>query len=119
MRQEIPFTNEIGQVIQPGDEVVVVTHCTGSTKVRKGIYVGLYGKSVQAKVPSDSYAYFVKGSNERAPANFSNRLWNCGLKYNTPEFEQLREEVYAPYEYRKSNELRITTLQQNRIYKLG
>jgi hypothetical protein len=118
-REVIPFTNDFGQVINPGDDVVVVTTCTGSTNTQKGKYVGMHGKSVQAEVPSSSYAYFVKGSDERAPHNFHNELYKSGFNWNTPEWKALREKVYAPYEYRKIHGTRITTLQYNRIYKLA
>lgn len=118
-REVVPFTNDFGQVINPGDEVVVVTTCTGNTNTQKGKYVGMRGKSVQAEVPSNSWAYFVKGTDELAPRNFSDRLWKSGLKYNTPEYQALRDEVYGPYEYRRTGGTRITTLYYNRIYKLA
>ncbi|CAB4143277.1 hypothetical protein UFOVP447_108 [uncultured Caudovirales phage] len=118
-REAVPFTNDFGQVINPGDEVVVVTTCTGSTNTQKGKYVGMSGKSVQAEVPSNSWAYFVKGTDERAPANFHNELYKSGFKWNTPEWKELRDKVYAPYEYRKTGGTRITTLYYNRIYKLA
>lgn len=118
-REVIPFTNSFGQVINPGDDVAVVTTCTGNTCIAKGKYVGMRGKYVQAEVPSSSYAYFVKGSDERAPYNFSDCLWKAGLKYNTPEWKALRDEVYGPYEYRQTGGTRITTLYYNRIYKLA
>lgn len=118
-REAIPFTNDFGQVINPGDDVVVVTTRTGNTNTQKGKYVGMRGKSVQAEVPSSSYAYFVKGTDERAPHNFSDRLWKAGLKYNTPEWTALHDEVCGPYEYRRTEGTRITTLQYNRVYKLA
>ena len=118
-REAIPFTNDFGQVINTGDDVVVVTTCTGNTNTRKGKYVGMRGKSVQAEVPSSSYAYFVKGTDERAPHNFHERLRNAGLKYPTPEWTALRDEIYGPYEYRRTEGTRITTLQYNRVYKLA
>lgn len=118
-REAIPFTNDFGQVINPGDDVVVVTTCTGNTNTQKGVYVGMCGKRVQAEVPSYSWAYFVKGTDERAPANFSDRVWKAGLKYGSPEWKELRDEVYAPYEYRATGGTRITTLIYNRIYKLA
>lgn len=118
-REAVPFTNDFGQVINPGDDVVVVTTCTGNTNTQKGKYVGMRGKRVQAEVPSNSYAYFFKNSDERAPANFHKELYNAGLKWNTPEYKELRDKVYAPYEYRQTGGTRITTLIYNRIYKLA
>lgn len=118
-REAVSFTNEIGQVIHPGDDVIVVTTCTGSTSTQKGRYIGMNGKRVQAEVPSAHWTYFVKGTDERAPYNFTDRLWKASLKYNSPEWKALRDEVYAPYEYRRVVGTRITTLQYNRIYKLA
>ena len=118
-REAIPFTNDFGQVINPGDEVVVVTTCTGNTNTQKGKYVGMRGKYVQAEVPSNAWAYFYKDTGERAPYNFGAELWNSGLKYNTPEYTALREKIYGRVEYRKTGGTRITTLQYNRIYKLA
>ncbi len=118
-REAIPFTNDFGQVINPGDDVVVVTTCTGSTNTQKGKYVGMRGKSVQAEVPSNSWAYFVKGTDELAPHDFWKGMQGHSFKYGTPEYNELREKVYGPYEYRKLNTTRITTLYYNRIYKLA
>lgn len=59
-----PFTNELGQVIQPGDHIIAVTQgYNHSTKVRKGIYLGLRfaskGKvsSVVVKVQTSGYRW--------------------------------------------------------------
>ncbi len=118
-REVVAFQNNIGQTIEPGDDIVVVSTCTGNTRVQKGKYVGMRGKRVQAEVPSSSYAYFVKGSDERAPHNFHNELYKSSFHWNTLEWKELREKVYAPYEYRKIEGTRITTLIYNRIYKLA
>ena len=119
MRNSVPFTNSFGQVINPGDEVVVVTHCTGSTNITKGKYLGMRGESVQAEVPDRKWTWFVKGTDDRAPANFHGELYKSGLYYNTPEWKALRDKLYDPYEYRRAGGTRITTLIENRIYKLA
>lgn len=36
------FTNEFGQVINVGDEVIYASTCTGSTSIRKGTFGGIY-----------------------------------------------------------------------------
>lgn len=37
-----PYTNSLGQVLQPGDEVVAVATSTGNTYIYKGKYLGVY-----------------------------------------------------------------------------
>lgn len=97
-RNVVPFTNDFGQVINPGDEVVVVTTCTGSTNTAKGVYVGMHGKSVQAEVEYTKFEWYNKETDK------------AGSYYHIPS--ELRSHRRVPSK-------RITTLQQNRIYKLA
>ena len=97
-REVIPFTNDFGQVINPGDEVVVVTTCTGNTNTQKGRYVGMRGKSVQAEVEYTKFEWFNKDTGE------------AGSYYKIPS--ELRSHRRVPAK-------RITTLWYNRIYKLA
>ena len=97
-REVSPFTNDFGQVINPGDEVVVVTTCTGNTNTQKGKYVGMRGKSVQAEVEYMKYEWYNKETNE------------IGSYYKIPTEQRAIRRVPAK---------RITTLQYNRIYKLA
>jgi len=39
--EAIPFTNELKQVINPGDSIIAVTHCTQHIDVNLGRYIGL------------------------------------------------------------------------------
>ena len=52
MTTPISFTNEFGQVIQPGDEVMFVTKSTGLIAIRRGTYVGM-APSGGAQVKAD------------------------------------------------------------------
>ena len=97
-RDIVPFTNDFGQVINPGDDVVVVTTCTGSTNTSKGTYVGMRGKSVQAEVEYTKYEWYNKETDE------------AGSYYKIPS--ELRAMRRVPAK-------RITTLCYNRIYKLA
>jgi Tfp pilus assembly protein PilP len=55
-----PFTNEFGQVIQPGDKIIAVAQgYQHSIKVRNGIYLGLR-RDQNGKVSSVSIRYKVK-----------------------------------------------------------
>jgi len=97
-RDEVPFTNASGQVINPGDDVLVVTVCTGSVYTYTGKYLGMRGKSVQALVEDDSYTWV------------DSRTGQAGSYYNIPsEFRK----------YQKSKRNRISTLQRNRVYKIA
>jgi hypothetical protein len=98
-RVEVPFTNEFGQVIQPGDEVLVVTMCTKTLNMQRGTYLGLRNRSVQVRVPDNSWEWYNKETG--LPGSY----------YSIPA--SLRE-------YRKKvNATRISTLQLNRIYKIA
>lgn len=55
-----PFTNEFGQVIQPGDKIIAVAQgYNHSVSVHKGIYLGLR-KSGMFKVSSVSVRYQIE-----------------------------------------------------------
>lgn len=41
----VSFINEFGDVIQPGEDVLIVTMCTKTTHVSKGRYLGSRGES--------------------------------------------------------------------------
>ena len=97
-REAIPFTNDFGQTINPGDEVIVITTCTKSTNTRKGKYVGMSGKSVQAEVEYTKFEWYNKETGE------------AGSYYKIPLEQRSHRRVPAK---------RITTLNYNRIYKLA
>lgn len=44
------FVNEIGQTVKVGDDVVIVTHCTGSVGIGKGRYAGRRGDDDNVRV---------------------------------------------------------------------
>lgn len=56
--QKIPFTNEYGQVINPGDKVIAVTEAWKQAKIRDAIYVGITeGKKVIISYSGKKYVY--------------------------------------------------------------
>ena len=93
-----PFTNQWGDVINPGDKVFAITVCTGRTNVDKVEYVGYiqhsHSVSVQVRRPHIYRQAFYKGTDQHA----------------TWPFESNRE-----VEWRKRETTWITTLQYNRI----
>lgn len=129
-RQEVPFTNDLGQTIQVGDEVVVVTMCTKSVYTNRGKYIGLRNGNVQAELALEMNVLVDKETREQV--NIWKILEEEGvgypyrIRYGTPEYKEAleryntrRQEIMAKCEYEKRPYTRVTTLQRNRIYKLA
>ena len=95
------FTNEFGQVIRPGDDVVIVT--TGynhSVSVTKGKFVRVNENNrVQCEVPYEKYIYLDLNDN---PVDYY-----YARRYNIAG------------NFKIVSSTRITTLILNRVYKLG
>lgn len=130
------FTNELGQVINPGDEVVIVT--TGyshSVSTNKATYLDVHpngGVRCVKKVKSSFYAF--KDSDERVPLSyfkemnselnkFINERGIAGNKYYgtqyQPEYTEIRKKYMDKVELRYEFVDQRTTLKLNRIYKLA
>ena len=109
-----PFTNEFGDVIQPGDTVYSITRCTGSTHVSKGKYLGVIKRYdywrkgeapyVQVEVDAKKAAYRWKDTKE-------DTTWNEYWKQRSTTGRGI-EIYYVPYK-------RVSTLQLNRIVPGG
>jgi hypothetical protein len=133
--ETLPFTNSIGQVISPGDKVVIVTMCTKSVYTASGTYNGLVNGKVQCtKSVRESY-YVFKDTREEVPNSYfieSNKRiseWSSEWMkanpgptsyryYTQPEYKAMREETMNKVEIAYRYVDRKTTLQRNRIYKL-
>lgn len=144
---KVPFTNSLKQVLNPGDEVVVVT--SGYNKqinIRRGTYLGRYKKedgSVSCIVDRPVGHWRNKSTGQLlADAELYGRLnkiqypayrsYFDGHKYGTPEYseaqvqyqaaqkavEQEREAIIAEYEHYDESAYFRTTLQSNRVFKL-
>ncbi len=82
----VPFTNEIGQVIEPGQAIVCVTQgYNHSIKVSRGVFLGVrMGSrgvaSVVVQREMDGYGYFLpdgtKSSFGKPGAKFCNGKWS-------------------------------------------
>jgi hypothetical protein len=116
-RKMLPFTNNFGDVINPGDSVYVITTCTHRTHVAKGEYVGYLERlgydwktkksttvpAVQVKTPYTKTVYWDKRTDK--PFKWSD--------YTTSEV--FKEHV----ETRNEPAFRISTLNYNRIVPAG
>ena len=131
----IPFTNKIGQVINPGDLVVVVT--TGynhSVHDHVGFYIGVNSKGkVQYSRKITIPVYYFKDTDQRVGVKFFQELNSkltefdtqyvarTGLRdyYKNPDRKIIRDSYMSKVELRKSYISRKFTLKLNRIYKLA
>lgn len=136
MTNPIAYTNDIGQTINPGDEVVIVT--TGyshSVSTNKATYLGLHtngGAQCVKKVKTSYYAF--KDTGERVPYTYfqeNNKRLDAWIReyreknlgkyayYNEPEYNVIRAEAMDKVELKYEYVDRRTTLKLNRIYKLA
>lgn len=104
-----PFTNDFGDVIQPGEAVYSITMCTKTTSVKKGEYLGVIkrvgwrGKeelSVQVLVDANQTKCRFKDTGQ--DTTWTNWYYN--------ERQSGREIEYYTIPYK-----RVSTLQRNRI----
>ena len=114
-----PFTNKFGQVIKPGDQVISITTCTGTTCVNKAEYIGYIEHKqivdyrtreykmmpfVQVRRPYKVARWVHKGTDE--PYDF--RKYYTMPQSERPEHEIKYDEVY-----------KISTLNYNNIIPFG
>lgn len=133
---EVPFTNSIDQVINPGDQVVIVTTGYGhQVSTTPGTYLGLHPNGgVQCIKKVKTGFYVVKGTDEKIHHSFFNEMnsklsafaaeWrknNPGkyAYYSEPEYKAIRDEYMNQIETASGYIDRRTTLQRNRIFKLA
>jgi hypothetical protein len=108
-----PFTNEIGQVINPGDRVAYVTHGY-SVHVGKGVYAGVLRDS-----DGNHYGTRVTGikTKQSFPTGKMKKItstkWDYALKKSVPytwEYEERELRDVEPYG--------STCLQRHRVFKI-
>jgi hypothetical protein len=105
-----PFTNQFGDVIQPGDAVYSITMCTKTTSVKKAEYLGVIKRegwrgeeqlAVQVLVDADKTVWRWADTKE-------DTSWDVYYRQcNKPNSRQI-EAYSVPYK-------RVSTLQLNRI----
>jgi hypothetical protein len=130
----VEFTNNLGQIIKPGDEVVIVTTGYGhNVSTNKGTYLGLTngGASISKQVKSNYYV--LKSTGERIAYTWFNQMHNeqqilrttkkakdSSYRYrNDPEYDAIREKWMSLIEMKDEFTHRRTTLKLNRAYKLA
>ena len=142
--KEVEFTNNLGQVIKPDDEVVIITSgYNHRVNIRQGVYLGTKNDNASCRVTEYHTKYRFKETGEDVGYYWSDHRTKTfgedpfprtksGLRYGTPEYSeayaeyqrlygewQKRQLEYAAkYEEFKVPYYRHTTLQLNRIYKL-
>lgn len=135
MTHEIEYTNDIGQTLRPGDEVIIVT--TGyshSVSTNKGVYLGVHENGgVQCSKKVKTRFYVFTDTSERVPSSFWQELndrRNAWAKnycettgkydyYSQPEYKAIQSEAMAKVKIKYEFVDRRTTLQRNRVYKLA
>ena len=123
-----PFTNEFGQVINPGDEVLFISTSYKQTNIRKGVFAGVWYNDVRLSrevkdangntvMEINSYGYERKKREtytERRPVAVRVDKVNRGRVW-----EGVVNPETGKKEYKKSDEVKygVSTLTQKRIYK--
>jgi len=130
----VEFTNNLGQVIKPGDEVVIVTTGYGhDVSTNKGTYIGLTngGASIIKQIKS-SY-YVLKSTGERVAFTWFNQIYKEQDAFRTakrsidssyrywsdPEYNAIQEKWMDLLERKEEIIPHRTTLKLNRAYKLA
>jgi len=117
MTEAVEFTNKIGQVIKPGDEVIIVTTGWGNTYTAKGVYLGMNGKGAQARVEENTSKWVFNDSGEDVNGEFWNLL--NGIRWNDPDYATKRKALMDQIHTVPIVYYRKTTLKKNRIFKLA
>lgn len=104
----VPYTNALGQVFEPGDEVIYLATSWKSTKWCKGIYFGVqYGET-----------YFSEYEKDENGQNRWKSGWRPGIK--SLKILTRREKFFYDHEARKGEYREVDAfsfLQLKRIYK--
>jgi hypothetical protein len=120
-----PWTNEFGQVIHPGEEVIFAGTSWKSTTIRKGVFGGVhYGLVYKSREVKDADGNVVKNVNgypkresytERDIVSVRVEKVNRGFKYDSGHDEN------GKYFYKKTDEIHygVSTLPLKRVYKLN
>ena len=119
------YTNEFGQVINPGDEIIFAATAWKSTSIRKGVFGGVhYGRVYKSREVVDADGNVVKNINgypkresyfERGVISVRVEKVNRGFKYISGRDEN------GKYFHNKTDEINygVSTLPLKRVYKLN
>ena len=128
-----PFTNEFGQVINPGDEVIFAGTSWKQTRIRKGIFAGVrYANVTRTLYLKDENGNYIKEERKNS-YNGSTYFVNKTERVTSREVVAVRvEKVNRGYKYRywtdengkyrseKTDEIHygVSTLPLKRVYKM-
>lgn len=123
-----PFTNEFGQVINPGDEVIFAGTSWKQTRIRKGIFAGVrYGLVTRSREVKDA------DGNTVMVEGYGGRMYPKRESYVTREIVAVRVEQVnrgfkydsgydenGKYFYKKTDKINygVSTLPLKRVYKV-
>lgn len=124
-----PWTNEFGQVINPGDEVIFAGY-NGyvGTRIRKGIFGGVrYANVTRTHYIKDENGHYIKEERKNA-YNGSTYFVNKSERVTTREVVAVRVEkvnrghkyAYVDGKYTETDEISygVSTLPNKRVYKI-
>jgi hypothetical protein len=107
VRVEGPSPGLFGSVVNVGDEVAVVTTCTGVTNVQRGKYLGYIQSSGNAQVEVETVLSLMTLPD--------GTKFNWNKHYNPATWDDVRKTVT----HKTIQATRITTLQRNRMVLLN
>jgi hypothetical protein len=113
-----PFTNSIGQTLNPGDDVVVVTNCTSRVNVTTGKFAGVRRDMKTNEIVGTSISDIKRVHFERVYSEHGKieevkiKDYDYNLRKYNSEKTGRRYDVVPVTKYRK------TTLHRNRVFKI-
>jgi hypothetical protein len=107
------YTNDLGQTLEPGDDVVFVTTCMHRVSVETGKFEGVYRNLSSKKIARTRIGTVPVHYNERQfceDGEHPDIVWDWTLRKSVPTGK--RYNLVPRVKYRKS------TLQLNRVFKI-
>lgn len=123
-----PWTNEFGQVINPGEEVIFAGSSWKRTHISKGIFAGVrYADVTRTRYLKDENGQHIKEERKNA-YNGSTYFVNKSERVTTREVTAVRVDkvnrghkyAYVDGKYTKTDEIQygVSTLPLKRVYKM-
>lgn len=131
-----PWTNEFGQVINPGDEVIYAGTSWKRTTMYKGVFAGVrYNNRTRTKYMTDENGNYIKEEVKRADGTPAGWIRNKTVSTTTREVVAVRvdkvnrgkkwgyviDPLSGKKEYKKLEEIQYgtATLPLMRVYKMN
>lgn len=119
-----PFTNEFGQVINPGDEVIFAGYSGYvGTRIKKGVFAGVrYGLVTRSRVvkDADGNAVMVEGYGGRLYPKHESYVTREVVAVSVKQVNRGHKYAYVNGKYTKTDEIvyGVSTLPLKRVYKV-